>query len=219
MVRFLGLKIHLLGPAKMARDVDKSALSNQSNLFFPSPIGPLRVSAVADRLVEIKLGAALLPDSHGSPEADEICRLAKAEIEAFLAGERDEFSVPYRLVGSKFQRAVWKEMLRIPYGATLTYGQMAERVGGKGAVRAVGGACGANPLPLLVPCHRVVAAAGLGGFSGGIERKKWLMKLEMTRRAPAPLSERLGGNPGQDDAPDETPRFEGGPSGEQQSLF
>lgn len=200
----------------MAQDPDKSALSRQSTLFFPTSIGPLRVAAVADRLVEIKLGAPGLPDSHGSEEADAICLQAKQEIEAFLAAERVDFTVPYRLVGSKFQRAVWKEMLRIPYGTTATYGRLADRIGDRGAVRAVGVACGANPLPLLVPCHRVVAANGIGGFSGGLERKKWLMKLELTRRAPAPLAENLGGNAGQED---DGPRFEGGPTGEQQSLF
>ena len=81
--------------------------------------------------------------------------------------------------GTNFRRRVWDELLRIPRGATRTYGELAEELGKRRAARAVGGACGANPIPVLIPCHRVLAASGgLGGFSGGLEWKRRLLALE-----------------------------------------
>ncbi len=83
------------------------------------------------------------------------------------------------LIGTAFQIKVWKELLKIPSGKPISYGDMARRIGKKGAARAVGGALGANPVPLLVPCHRVIAADGsLGGFSGGLAVKKKLLASE-----------------------------------------
>ncbi len=83
---------------------------------------------------------------------------------------------------SRFQRAVWRELQHIPWGQTRTYAEMARRIGSPRAARAVGGACGANPVPLFIPCHRVVAASGLGGFSSGLEWKIHLLAMETTRR-------------------------------------
>ena len=185
----------------------ESTSTPRSSLTFMSPIGRLRVSASSDKLIEVKLGAAESPDSTGSSTADDICRLARQEIESFLRGELRVFSVPYRLIGTAFQRSVWREMAKIPLGATMTYGDMAQRLGDVGASRAVGVACGANPIPLIVPCHRIVASNGLGGFSGGLERKEWLLKMELVGRPPAPLGSE----------PTDSPR----PSieGSQQSLF
>lgn len=183
----------------------------RSSLTFPSPIGQMRVSASLDKLVEVKLGAADLPDSTGSSTADEICHLARAEIEAYLNGDLTTFTVPFRWMGTSFQRSVWREMLKIPAGTTITYGNLARRIGDVGASRAVGVACGANPIPVIVPCHRIVASNGLGGFSGGLERKEWLLKMELTGRPPAPL----GSEPSVDGDGDELPSIDGS----QQSLF
>ena len=104
-----------------------------------------------------------------------------AELEAYFNGKLQTFSVPINLDrGTDFQRRVWQALLAIPYGKTVTYGELARSLGlSAGASRAVGNACGANPLPIIVPCHRVVAANGsLGGYSGGLWRKEGLLKVE-----------------------------------------
>lgn len=103
---------------------------------------------------------------------------ARRELEAYLAGRRRSFNVTLAPEGSEFQLQVWQALLRIPYGETVTYGQLAERVGKAGGAQAVGGAVGANPLPLFIPCHRVVAAKGMGGYSGGEALKRVLLTLE-----------------------------------------
>lgn len=105
-------------------------------------------------------------------------RLAR-ELGEYFAGTRRAFEQPIRPEGTEFQRLVWRELLAIPFGATRTYGELASALDRPGASRAVGAANGANPIPILVPCHRVVAAGGgLGGYSAGLERKRRLLELE-----------------------------------------
>ena len=101
-----------------------------------------------------------------------------AALEAYLQGRCRNLTFPYRVEGTDFQQRVWRALTEIPYGQTRTYKEMAVAAGSPGAVRAVGQACGANPLPLLIPCHRVVASGGLGGFGGGEPLKKYLLRLE-----------------------------------------
>ena len=107
-------------------------------------------------------------------------RSLQRELQQYFAGQRREFSTRVALrQGTAFQRKVWRSLQRIPYGETKTYGQIAREVGLPGAARAVGAACGRNPVPILVPCHRVVAAnQKLGGFTGGLHWKKRLLALE-----------------------------------------
>ncbi len=100
------------------------------------------------------------------------------EVEEYLRGERKEFSFVPELKGTEFQVAVWGEMLKIPYGETRTYQQVAKNIGREKAVRAVGTACGANRYPVIVPCHRIVGKSGLGGYAFGLEMKKKLLALE-----------------------------------------
>ncbi len=132
----------------------------------------------------------------GLTEKGEVCRLAflcnrqASEVLAAwrAAWPRTEFfkgadvtnypTAPILLIGTAFQHAVWRTMTKIPGGKTLSYGDLARRIGNPRAARAVGTACGANPVPLLVPCHRIVAANGLGGFSSGLKIKKALLKRE-----------------------------------------
>jgi len=103
------------------------------------------------------------------------------EIELYFDGRLTEFRTPIELMeGTPFQRSVWEKLLDIPYGKTATYKDVAEGVGKPGASRAVGNAVGANPLPIVIPCHRVLAANGLGGYSGGIDIKKDLLRVEGT---------------------------------------
>jgi methylated-DNA-[protein]-cysteine S-methyltransferase len=109
-------------------------------------------------------------------------RTARTAIAAYLAGTVRSFDLPLDFEGgTPFQVKVWEALQRIPYGRVRSYGWVARKVGKPGAARAVGAACGANPVPLLVPCHRVVAGDGsLGGFSGGLSNKRRLLKLEGT---------------------------------------
>jgi O-6-methylguanine DNA methyltransferase len=104
-----------------------------------------------------------------------------AEIGEYLSGERREFAVPFHVRATPFQFKVLEAVSAIPYGATATYREIAERVGSPSAARAVGAACAANPIPLIVPCHRVVAAAGLGGYGGGPGLKRKLLEHEGVR--------------------------------------
>ncbi|MFT7677897.1 MAG: O-6-methylguanine DNA methyltransferase [Planctomycetota bacterium] len=100
------------------------------------------------------------------------------QLGAYFAVERTRFALPLDLRGTDFQCDVWQELRRVPFGATVAYGDLGERMGRSGASRAIGMANGANPVPIIVPCHRVVSASGLGGFSGGIERKLFLLRHE-----------------------------------------
>ncbi len=109
-------------------------------------------------------------------------RLA-AELSAYFQGRSAGFSVPVRLDGPAFFQRVWEELLRIPYGETLTYGELAARVGRPKAARAVGQALAKNPVPIIIPCHRIVAARGLGGFGPGLAWKKKLLALEAAHKA------------------------------------
>jgi len=123
------------------------------------------------------------PKSPGrAPRTHEVLREARAQVVAFLEGRRRDLDLPLNLsTGTAFQRRVWRAALRIPYGRVRSYQWIAAKVGGTKFARAVGRALGANPLPLIVPCHRVVASDGtLGGFSGGLRVKRRLLALEGT---------------------------------------
>lgn len=110
---------------------------------------------------------------------------ARAQLIEYFAGKRQEFSLPIdrdALAGTTFQRRVWLALEEIPYGVTISYGELARRIEQPAAVRAVGLANGRNPLSIIVPCHRVIGANGtLTGYGGGLERKRWLLKLEQSR--------------------------------------
>ncbi|WP_419999135.1 methylated-DNA--[protein]-cysteine S-methyltransferase [Streptomyces boninensis] len=104
---------------------------------------------------------------------------AIVQLDAYFAGERTDFDLPLKLTGTPFQQRVWKELQQIPYGETISYGELAERIGNPAASRAVGLANGKNPIGIIVPCHRVVGANGsMTGYGGGIQRKQRLLALE-----------------------------------------
>ncbi|MFF5172339.1 methylated-DNA--[protein]-cysteine S-methyltransferase [Micromonospora sp. NPDC000089] len=142
-----------------------------------SPIGEFSVATDADAVCGAHFGrVASALEEPGDP----LARRVVDELRAYFAGELTEFDVPVAAPrGSDFERAVWREMTRIPYGETLTYGEVARRVGDAGWARAVGVACNRNPIPVIVPCHRIVGAGGkLVGFGGGLDRKVTLLELE-----------------------------------------
>ena len=106
-------------------------------------------------------------------------REARRQLEGYFAGLRKTFDLPLRPHGTDFQRQVWEELLQIPYGQTATYGEIAKRIGNPNAARAVGQACNANPIPIFIPCHRVVGSnSRLTGFALGLDVKTALLELE-----------------------------------------
>jgi methylated-DNA-[protein]-cysteine S-methyltransferase len=100
------------------------------------------------------------------------------QIQEYLIGERKKFSVKPVLDGTSFQKAVWREIMTIPYGEVKSYSELAKAIGRPKAYRAVANACGKNPYPIIIPCHRVVAVDGLGGFSLSLDIKRFLLELE-----------------------------------------
>ena len=105
---------------------------------------------------------------------------AKRQLIEYIKGERDKFTVDILLLGTDFRVRVWEAITKIPYGQTLSYGEIAAEVGNRGAARAVGSAVKANPMVIVVPCHRVVAARGIGGYTPGLDLKRKLMDIEKT---------------------------------------
>jgi methylated-DNA-[protein]-cysteine S-methyltransferase len=112
-----------------------------------------------------------------------------AQLEAYFAGELHAFELPLAAEGTDFRKSVWDALVRIPYGETISYGELARRIGDPSASRAVGAANGANPLPIIVPCHRVIGANGkLTGFGGGLPVKQWLLEHERRHAPRAPFA-------------------------------
>jgi methylated-DNA-[protein]-cysteine S-methyltransferase len=147
-------------------------------LVVDSPLGLVGLHGRDGAVVRVLLPHELddVPAAPGVAPA--FLRAAGAQLVELLAGRRRGVEVAVRTQGTAFQEATWAAIEQIPYGTTATYGQLAAAIGRPGAARAVGAACGANPVPLLRPCHRVVAAHGLGGFSGDLELKAALLELE-----------------------------------------
>jgi len=146
-----------------------------------SPIGRLLLAGDGASLIQVGFQAGPHPLR---PEDDWIAdgapfRQAIAQLGEYFAGERRRFDLPLAPRGTDFQRQVWRALTEIPYGKTVSYGELARRIGKPGAPRAVGLANGANPLPIIVPCHRVIGADGsLTGFGGGLPIKRKLLALE-----------------------------------------
>lgn len=141
-----------------------------------SPVGGLRLHADAGLLTRISFDARPI----GEPVDDPVLDLTERQLAEYFAGERREFDVPIAADGTEFQRKVWAHLRTVEYGATVSYGQVATDLGYEpGISRAVGAAAGANPLAIVVPCHRVVGADGsLTGYAGGVQRKAVLLDLE-----------------------------------------
>ena len=148
--------------------------------FAPAPFGELLLVS-ADG---VTLSQLCLPPSEAPADADRddtlpLLAAARTQLAEYFAGTRREFDLPLASAGTDFQRQVWAALRRIPYGGTMSYGQIATEIGRPGAARAVGAANHDNPIAIVTPCHRVVGAKGaLVGFAGGIEQKRVLLDLE-----------------------------------------
>ncbi len=144
--------------------------------YLETPIGWLQLIANEHALLEINFIEK--PDENNySPNG--ITSLARKQLQEYFSYERRYFEVPLEPQGSAFQKQVWQALLKIPYGETVNYKQIAQGIKKPKAVRAVGSANGKNPIPIIIPCHRVIAADGqLGGYSAGLWRKNWLLKHE-----------------------------------------
>jgi methylated-DNA-[protein]-cysteine S-methyltransferase len=166
-----------------------SATEGARYAVIPSPVGDLVAGVAGDRLYLLEfadaesLTAKPLPGieqgpQHGRPE-HRVLRQLRAEIDGYFSGKRRAFDVPLAMQGTPFQLDVWGELVKVPYGSTASYAEIARRVGRGRAVRAVGQANGRNPIVILVPCHRIVSSDGsLGGYSSGLDRKRYLLDLE-----------------------------------------
>jgi len=148
---------------------------------MPSPIGYLTLVSNGDALSGLFMAA-----HKGGPEPEPGWQrdegpfnAVREQLEAYFAGDLQEFDVPLAPHGTDFQKKVWRELCRILFGETISYGELARRIGQPTASRAVGAANGQNPISIIVPCHRVIGANGtLTGYGGGLDRKKWLLEHE-----------------------------------------
>ena len=149
-------------------------------IMLPAPIGYLYISLNGGSVTRIAMSR---DNSVGiSDDLTVAERVVKEQIEEYFKGKRKQFYFPYMVeCGTPFQQQVWRELCKIPYGTTATYGNIAMRIGKRGASRAVGAACNRNPLLLLVPCHRVIGNGGrLVGFACGVDVKSFLLDMEHT---------------------------------------
>jgi methylated-DNA-[protein]-cysteine S-methyltransferase len=160
-----------------------------------SPLGPILLGAdPGGRLTQLHLGAGAdqgeahhaRDAGHGGDAADGAGRIlddATAQLGAYFEGRLQSFDLPLAMKGSPFQHQVWSALREIPFGTTVSYGQLADMLGRPGSARAVGHANGRNPIPVIVPCHRVIGSTGrLTGYGGGLEAKRMLLDLETRAR-------------------------------------
>jgi methylated-DNA-[protein]-cysteine S-methyltransferase len=148
-------------------------------VIVETPIGELLVLGTDEAVTEIHFGVRRQSRRFESDGSATALQEAAKQLRAYFAGKLREFDLPLAPKGTEFQRSVWTHLRAIPYGATTTYGAIAHAIGRPSAVRAVGAANGANPIPIVVPCHRVIGASGsLTGFGGGLGVKRWLLDHE-----------------------------------------
>jgi methylated-DNA-[protein]-cysteine S-methyltransferase len=145
---------------------------------YESPLGPLTIATGPSGLTGLSFPGARAEHDESRRDPAALAG-AVAQLDAYFAGERRAFELPLDLRGTPFQRRVWAQLRRIPYGATVTYTELAAEVGRPDVVRAVAAAVGRTPVPIVVPCHRVLGAGGaLTGYGGGLQRKAALLDLE-----------------------------------------
>jgi methylated-DNA-[protein]-cysteine S-methyltransferase len=156
-------------------------VANRAHTVVDSPVGTLTLVATDGILSGLYMDLQRhrpLQETFGAPNPTPFTGVIR-QLDEYFAAQRTDFDVPMAFGGTPFQRTVWAALREIPYGETVSYGQLAKRIGCPAAARAVGLANGRNPIGIIVPCHRVVGATGkLTGYGGGLERKQHLLDLE-----------------------------------------
>lgn len=143
--------------------------------YFKSPIGMLKIEVSQRKLISLQF----TNDTKIVDNQDEITEKCKKQLNEYFCGKRKIFDLPTQLEGTEFQKKVWKALCKIPYGTTVSYQEIAQKIGKEKAVRAVGTAIGKNPIAIIVPCHRVISANGkIGGYAYGVDKKQKLLDLE-----------------------------------------
>ena len=147
-----------------------------------SPFGDLLLTATDGAVTGLYMPAEALEPPPGALRDDAGFAHVRVQLEEYFAGRRRAFDVPVAPVGTTFQQRVWDELQRIEYGHTISYAELAARIGRPTAIRAAGAANGRNPISILIPCHRVIGSSGaLTGYSGGLEAKRLLLEIERSR--------------------------------------
>ena len=146
--------------------------------YFKSPICNIKITAQGDIIVSIEFCDEFWPSK---PKGANLA-LCLDELGSYFAGNLREFSFEFELQGGEFAQSVYRALLDVPYAHTTTYAQIARKIGHPKACRAVGNANARNALPIVVPCHRIIASNGLGGYSGGLKIKKFLLNLEQNAK-------------------------------------
>jgi methylated-DNA-[protein]-cysteine S-methyltransferase len=150
-------------------------LEKTHTLIVQSPVGQILLRASDDQLLYLRIGGSFVSSDSPIP----LLLRAQQQLEEYFAGRRQTFDLPLSPHGTMFQRRVWAALRNVPYGTTLSYAALAEVAGCAGAQRAVGSANAHNPLPILIPCHRIIRSDGsLGGYAYGVETKRFLLNLE-----------------------------------------
>ena len=154
--------------------------------ILPSPIGDVVLTSDGLRLTGLHMeqhkGGGTI-QAHWQRD-DAVLKKAREQVQAYFDGKRTAFDLDFEGAGTPFQQKVWKALFAIPYGETISYGELARRIGQPTASRAVGAANGMNPIGIIVPCHRVIATSGaLTGYAGGMPRKQWLLAHEQQHRS------------------------------------
>ncbi len=154
-------------------------MSKQFKAYFTSPAGILEITSTDEAIIscifkEKKEEITLIPP---------ILEKAINQLDMYFKGKRKNFDLKLSLIGTDFQKKIWQELQKIPFGQIVSYKEIAKRIGNKNAVRAVGNANGKNPISIIIPCHRVVGSDGkLVGYGGGLEKKRWLIDFEKTNQ-------------------------------------
>ncbi len=144
--------------------------------YLHTPTGTLQIDATEKEVTAISF---LFEKPLPKDSPNRLCEEAAFQLKAYFNEKLQKFDLPLRQDGTDFQKRVWEKLVEIPFGKTITYGQLATQLGDPNYVRAVGSANGKNPLAIVVPCHRVIGANGsLVGYAGGLPRKKWLLNFE-----------------------------------------
>lgn len=152
-------------------------MPTQHVIYYNSPLGVIKVVSNSEALTRLSFEDK--PPYSTQNDSPAILSKALSQLDEYFNGNRRTFSLSLSPKGTTFQQSVWKTLQQIPYGQTVSYGKLARRLGNPNKVRAVGKANGKNPIPIIIPCHRVIGADNsLVGYSGGIDRKKYLLKHE-----------------------------------------